>query len=124
MKTIKGPKLWIIGGLLGILFLVMTISDIYYSNLSEKYPVLSKDEFMEGKVTGLKVHYKHAYIELDFAERRNIPPSFLVGPKTDYFHKMVELGDHFIHEVNSENITLQRDDEFYKYAVSNLYPEY
>ena len=112
MRTIKGWKLWIIGGLLGTLLLVMTISDIYYSDLTEKYPVLRKDEFIEGKVTGLKVHHRHTYIELDFEERRNIPPSYLVGPKTDYLHKMAEVGDNFIHAAKSTNITLHRDDKF------------
>jgi hypothetical protein len=69
MGAIKNKKLWITGGIAGMLLLAMTISDLYYSELSENYPVLKADELIEGKITAFKVHHKHTYIELDATKK-------------------------------------------------------
>ena len=69
----------------------MLISDVYYTNLSEDYPVLMEDEFLEGRITGFKVHHKHTYIELDSAKKRNIPPSYSEGPMPYYLQSDIGL---------------------------------
>jgi hypothetical protein len=120
MGAIKNKKLWITSGIVGMLLLAMTISDLYYYELSENYPVLKADELIEGRITAFKVHHKHTYVELDATKKRNIPPGFLMGSETTSFHKMIRIGDYFIHEDNSDKVTVSRGSKTYKYVVSKL----
>jgi len=119
MKTNR-RRLWISVGIVGVLLSGMLISDAYYTNLSEDYPVLMEGEFLEGRITGFKVHHKHTYIELDSAEKRNIPPSYSEGPMPYYLHKMIAIGDYFIHEDESATVSVVRGDEVHRYKLSHL----
>ncbi len=120
MTHSKRKKFGILGALIVSLLITMTISDIYYSDLAEKYPVLDPKEFLEGQITDLKIHHRYTFVEIDHNKKRNIPPSFLYAPKTDYFHKMIAIGDHFFHEANSTDVSLEKQGVVYKYLVSRI----
>ena len=121
MDTKKKRKLGAFGGLLGFLLVTMTISDVYYGDLSEAYPLLLKEEFIEGTIMGIKVHHDHTYVELDTRENRQITPSYLVGHETARLSEYIAMGDHFAHEGDSDRITLTKEKETRSFLVSHLF---
>jgi heme/copper-type cytochrome/quinol oxidase subunit 2 len=118
MKTKK--KLLIGMPIILLLLVTMTISDNYYSDLEEQYPILEKTEQMEGKVTGLIIHHKYIYLELDGQTKRLVPPSLLKNADRSYLHKAITIGDHFMHAPNSEEVALRKDDDHLRFVVAGF----
>lgn len=118
MKTKK--KLLIGMPIILLLLVAMTISDNYYSDLEEQYPVLQETERVEGKVTNIIIHHKYIYLELDGQTKRLVPPSFLKSDNPSYLHKIIAIGDHFLHESNSHEVALQQEDKRLSFIVSGF----
>lgn len=116
----KKTKLLLLAPLLILLLVSMTISDNYYSNLAEQYPILQESERVEGKVTGITIHHKYVYLELDAQTRRLIPPSFLKSADPTHLHKIISIGDHFLHEANSKEVSLGEDQEHLSFIVAGF----
>lgn len=123
MKKIKTKKWLLLGAVVIALLITMTISDNYYSNLNENYPLLQKEELLSGKITDIKIHHKYTFIELDSSTKRLITPSFLMNKKTAYLHKTIAIGDYLVYEGHSDKITLLKDNESYNFLVSHLFNE-
>ena len=117
-KTKTRLLIWIPLALL--VLAIMTRSDIYYSNLEENYALLQETEQIAGKVTGIIVHHKYAYLELDSSTKRLVPPSFLKSTDPTHFHKILSIGDHFVHEANSSEVMLLKDDERLRFVVTGF----
>lgn len=109
---------WIL--LVLIILTNLSINDIYYSNLQENYPILKESEQIEGKVTGIIVHHKYTFLELDSSTKRLVPPSFLKSADPTHFHKMLSIGDHFVHEANSSEVMLLKNDERLSFVVTGF----
>lgn len=103
-----------------LILIAMTISDNYYSNLEENYPILKETEAIQGKVTNMIVHHKYTYLELDSQTKRLVPPSFLKSPDPTYFCKIVSIGDYFLHEANSNEVVLLKNEEPLSFVVAGF----
>lgn len=123
MKKIKTKKWLLLGAVVIALLITMTISDNYYSNLNENYPLLQKEEPLSGKITGIKIHHKYTFVELDSSTKRLITPSFLMNKTPTYLHKTIAIGDYLIHEAHSDQLSVLKDDENYNFLVSHLFHE-
>ena len=98
----------------------LTFNDIYYSNLQENYPILKETEQIQGRVTDIIVHHKYAYLELDSSTKRLAPPSFLKSADPTHFHKMLSIGDYFVHEANSSEVMLLKNDKRLNFVVTGF----
>lgn len=103
------------------LLVSMTISDAYYSDMEVQYPILEKPSQVEGKVTGITVHHKYTFLELDAQTKVLVPPSFLKNEDPSYFHKTISIGDYFIHENGSEEVSLLKHQERLNFIVSKFF---
>jgi hypothetical protein len=117
-KTKTNLLTWIL--LVLIILTNLSINDIYYSNLQENYPILKQTEQIEGEVTDILVHHKYAYLELDSSTKRLVPPSFLKSTDPTHFHKILSIGDHFVHEANSSEVMLLKNDERLRFVVTGF----
>lgn len=120
MKKRTKIRLLVLTPIILALLVSMTISDAYYSDMEAQYPILEKTSQLEGKVTGITVHHKYTYLELNAQTKVLVPPSFLKNDDPAYFHKIISIGDNFIHEKNSEEVSVQKGDERLSFIVKGF----
>ncbi|PHN01591.1 hypothetical protein [Flavilitoribacter nigricans] len=99
---------------------LMIHSDIYYSDLKARYPILTENDQIEGTVTDIFSHHKYAFIELDGKTNLMVPPSFLKQSDPEYLHKTIAVGDRFRHESNSNEVSLLRDNDQMSFVVKGF----
>lgn len=102
------------------LLTAMTISDIYYSKMEEEYPILEQLSRLEGKVTGITIHHKYTYLELDSRTKVLVPPSFLKNENPTPLHEVIAIGDYFLHAPRSKEVMLRKHEKELTFLVSGL----
>jgi len=115
----KKRKLLIVFSFIVVLLITMTVSDIYYSNLNKKYPLLSNLESFDGKVTDVKIHFGYSYIELDSVDRALIRPSYLKNETKEKFHQLVKEGDFILLGDSKHEFTLTQMGKDYRFIIKN-----
>lgn len=116
-KNSKTRK-WIISSVVLLLLIVsMTISDRYYSKLEKEFPVLEKDELVEGIITRFKNHFEYTYLEIDSNTKRLIRPTRANDTDLIEFHDFIKVGDKFLHRKSDNRIYVFRQDEKYEFPL-------
>lgn len=103
--------------IIGIL-ITMSISDVYYTNLEKKFPLLSKNESINGKITNLKTHFDYSYLEIDLNTKKLIRPTKNEKYNPCDFNEFISVGDSFVHEEFSNEIKVIRNNTTYTFNLT------
>jgi hypothetical protein len=95
------------------LLVVMTTSDIYYSNLEKNYSMLTDQIHIDGKIANYRVHWGHAYVTLSDNQKLHIQPAANVNSPEKSSHDLIEVGDSLrIAPGSGKLIVKKKDQEF------------
>ena len=109
---------WIITSVVVIILIVtMTISDIYYSKLEKEFPLLDKNELVEGTITTFKSHFEYTYLEIDSNTKRLIRPTIPDKIDLKEFYNFIEIGDIFLHKKSANKVLVYRQNKEYEFLL-------
>ena len=101
--------------------ITMFISDNYYSNLENEYPLLTNNEQINVIITSFKDHHNYTYIEVDFSIKRLIRPTNNTDYNPPSFNDFIAIGDKIIHEKWSKRIEIVKNNKSYNFDLIETY---
>lgn len=110
-------KRYIALGIVGIILIVMTISDIYFSNLNEHYHLVNKSDYVKGNITGYRSHWRYVYVEIDNREKFLIRPTKSLDSLQFFLNDVIALNQSIMVSGEEGKITIDNNNQKFSFLI-------